>query len=192
MTCIHANFACPTFAKLSGRALAGSNKSRRSREGHSRTGPCLFRRVGPAAFDRGSLRRRVLSFGSPIRPHWACSEDCFVEHHEKALGLIRCGRMGRPASGHPPNVGRNSSEWGMPWSDRALLAPNPRRWFGIWTVLERRIRSFTPGLQALATSLTHEYRESGPCLAVARTATLAFVWAPGLAKDAGYLIGGIH
>jgi hypothetical protein len=34
-----ANFPCLTFGKFSGQALAGSNKSRRSREGRSNRGP---------------------------------------------------------------------------------------------------------------------------------------------------------
>jgi hypothetical protein len=45
-------------------------ESRRSREGHGRTGRCALRPLLPAVFDRGSLRRRVLSFGSPIRRHF--------------------------------------------------------------------------------------------------------------------------
>ncbi len=39
-------------------------------------------------------KARVLSFGSPIRPHST----------HPPVGPFRCGRMGHPASGHPPDV----------------------------------------------------------------------------------------
>jgi hypothetical protein len=42
--------------------------------------------------------------------------------------------------------------WFEDWPGTRPL-PHPRRWFGIWTVFERRIRSSTPGLQVLAISL---------------------------------------
>jgi len=56
---------------------------------------------------------------------------------------------------------------------------HPLLWFGYLQVIVRLVSSSTPRLRT-----SSSYWRLKPCPAGARTATSAFVWAPGLAKDA--------